>query len=302
MQKRGDTMQIHPSSLNNINYVPYSFATDFPIYDLDGSPHSPPANGNHMHYHNCLEIGFCYGGSGIFLVGNRILPFSKGDVSIIFNNQIHIANSNSFDMSYWRFVMIEPNALLSLFKNRPLEAFITGSSTLLDFPHILNSKNHSEICNLVKMIIDNLTKRNTNYKTSVIGLSLALISSLETLSLNFNRTNNLDNISEDYHQLIPALNFISSNLTSSITIGELSQKCSMSESSFRRYFKKVMGTSPMDFIYSSRIKIASQLLYNKTYSISQISLEVGYNSLSSFNRHFKKYTGTSPSNWKNRIS
>lgn len=74
---------------------------------------------------------------------------------------------------------------------------------------------------------------------------------------------------EDYQPPAPALNYISNNLTDSLKIPQLASKYSMSEASFRRFFKKTIGVPPMDFIYSSRIKIASQLLHNKNLSISQ---------------------------------
>lgn len=291
-------MQIHSNSINNIEYLPYSFPSNFPIYNWGNTLYSPPVKETYMHYHNCLEIGFCYKGSGVFLVDNQILPFSKGDVSIIFSEQIHIANSNLYDPSSWHFVMIDTKNLLSIFQNEYISQFTSLGNTPIDFPYILNSQSHPEVWQLVQMIINQLICKKVNYQTSVLGLSLALISSLEVLSLSFDKPKCNQAIHEDYHLLAPALSFISNNLTKSITLEQLSKKCNMSESSFRRYFKKVIGVSPMDFIYTSRIKIASQLLYNKKFSISQVSFEVGYNSLSSFNRHFKKYMGVSPSDWR----
>lgn len=116
-----------------------------------------------MHYHNCMEIGLCYKGSGVFFVGNQIIPFSKGDVSIIFKNQAHIAKSNSSDPSLWHFVMIDTNCLLSNISNRHIAKLRSWDQIPIDFPHILNSKEHLDIWQLSQMIINQLAKKSANY-------------------------------------------------------------------------------------------------------------------------------------------
>ena len=42
-------------------------------------------NGNksaaEMHYHSCVEIGYCVKGNGIFFINDRVVPFTQGCVT-----------------------------------------------------------------------------------------------------------------------------------------------------------------------------------------------------------------------------
>ena len=57
----------------------------------------------------------------------------------------------------------------------------------------------------------------------------------------------------------------------------------------------------MDFVYETRIMVASNLLQKQQYAIYQIAEMVGYETLSSFNRHFKKYRKIAPKDWKKSV-
>ena len=39
---------------------------------------------SYLHFHDCLEIGYCVSGKGICLVEDKQYAFKKGDVEIIF--------------------------------------------------------------------------------------------------------------------------------------------------------------------------------------------------------------------------
>ena len=75
--------------------------------------------------------------------------------------------------------------------------------------------------------------------------------------------------------------------------------CHISVTHFRRIFHDIMGTSPLDFINSTRIEKACTLLKSTEKSILSISEQVGYHSISSFNRYFIKVMGVSPRTYRN---
>ena len=61
----------------------------------------------YLHYHSSLELGVCLEGSGVFYIGSQTFSFSQGDVSIIFPNIIHIAQSAQEKGSKWRFITVD---------------------------------------------------------------------------------------------------------------------------------------------------------------------------------------------------
>jgi len=87
-----------------VDYSPYNLQEEFPVHLLER--HEQGDEIKRLHFHNCLEIGYCCEGEGIFIVDNKILTFSKGDVSVIFKNQIHIAQSEKGKLSRWKFLSL----------------------------------------------------------------------------------------------------------------------------------------------------------------------------------------------------
>ncbi len=103
------------------------------------------------------------------------------------------------------------------------------------------------------------------------------------------------------NRLAYVVEFIRSNLSSNISISELSRMACMSESNFYRVFKNELGVSPIDFINNERIKLAVSLLQDKRRSIKEIYQECGFESRSYFNRVFKSRKNMAPGDYQSRI-
>ncbi|KAF6591577.1 helix-turn-helix transcriptional regulator, partial [Paenibacillus sp. EKM208P] len=79
-----------------------------------------------------------------------------------------------------------------------------------------------------------------------------------------------------------------------ITMDFLADLCHLSTTHFRRKFHEIMGTSPLDFLNSTRIEEACKQLKSTEDSILSISEQVGFHSISSFNRCFSRLMGKPP--------
>jgi len=80
-----------------------------------------------------------------------------------------------------------------------------------------------------------------------------------------------------------------------IVISEEAAKMGISHGLLERAFRNKVGTSITYFLIRERIRKAKELLANKTLTIAEIALAVGYNDHSYFTRLFKKETGVTPS-------
>ncbi|MBU3006132.1 AraC family transcriptional regulator [Paraglaciecola arctica] len=76
---------------------------------------------------------------------------------------------------------------------------------------------------------------------------------------------------------------------------ELSAQVGMSRTSFTGEFKRLVGSSPMEYLTEWRMSLAYGDLQNTKSSILAIALDYGYQSESAFSRAFKRTIGTSPS-------
>ncbi len=85
-----------------------------------------------------------------------------------------------------------------------------------------------------------------------------------------------------------------------LRVAELAALACMSESSFMRLFKRVMGTSPIDWLRRERINQAKRRLSESNDSIKEISRQVGYSDQFFFSKDFKKCTGLTPTDFRRR--
>jgi DNA-binding response OmpR family regulator len=77
-------------------------------------------------------------------------------------------------------------------------------------------------------------------------------------------------------------------------LDDLIEDMNMSRSTLFRKLHALTDQSPTEFIRTLRLKRAASLLMQNFGNVTQVSLEVGFNSLSYFNRSFKKLYGISP--------
>jgi AraC family transcriptional regulator len=79
-----------------------------------------------------------------------------------------------------------------------------------------------------------------------------------------------------------------------ISLHDMSRVAYISTFHFNRVFHQITGLPPAKFISAMRLDEAKRLLLNTSLSITDISFEVGYNSLSTFTRRFTQRVGLGP--------
>lgn len=95
-----------------------------------------------------------------------------------------------------------------------------------------------------------------------------------------------------------AIDYINNHLTESFSIIDLAKNSAMSESTFRREFKKETGLSPVRYIIHEKIKKAGQLILFSDLSLNEISLNLGFFDTAHFCKAFKEIHKKTPSQYK----
>jgi AraC-like DNA-binding protein len=78
------------------------------------------------------------------------------------------------------------------------------------------------------------------------------------------------------------------------TVESLARTAGMSRSSFAARFKAVVGQSPLDYLTQWRMYCATRLLQRGDVALSEVSRQVGYESVAAFNRVFRRETAMTP--------
>jgi len=97
--------------------------------------------------------------------------------------------------------------------------------------------------------------------------------------------------------------FIDENLDADLSLNTISEIAFFSPFHFHRIFKIITGETLNEYVTRRRIeKAANFLIHKSSISISELSLEIGFNKNSSFTRAFKKFYGISPTEFRTRNS
>lgn len=275
----------------------YDLSYEHPVSEFKTEKHTPATGGiSLMQYHNCMELGLCYSGCGIFFVDGGMYPFSAGDVCVIMQNQIHIAQSDAENPSYWRFLNMDPMMMLRGVHLNDLQPVLDILKGFCLANPIVHQREHPELNAAIKMFFTEMERKEKNYQNMLKPLMWQIILLISRTELKA-----FDGAKQDtelIRMIAPAVHFISNNSADDIPVAFLANLCSMSVSHFRRLFKQGMGVPPTEYIFLVRIKMASILLLHEQTSVLEIANRVGYTSLSSFNRHFKRIMGHSPREWR----
>lgn len=94
---------------------------------------------------------------------------------------------------------------------------------------------------------------------------------------------------------------IQQSYTEDITLNNLAEKYSISESRLSTRLKENLGMSFSKYLASQRIQLAKELLTDDRLSVEQIAQMVGYRDYFYFIRVFKKVTGVTPSVYRRNL-
>lgn len=98
--------------------------------------------------------------------------------------------------------------------------------------------------------------------------------------------------------ILNSLIFLEQNFASALTVKQIADASSLSESYFRTVFKEVTGLTPLDYLNRIRVVKALEYMQGNGLSISDAAAKAGILDVNYFSRLFKKIIGYSPRYFK----
>ncbi len=250
-----------------------------------------------LHFHNCLELGYCYEGSGIFVIDDRIYPFQKGDASLIHVGHIHLAQSTKGTISKWRFLSLDAIQITNYLGEEDKKMVEEWQNS--NRSKILNKVTQSKAIDLIYDIIEEFVNKTDDYQSMLrLKTSELVIQTNRDEKLHMGAKSGFDE--KKFKRILPAIQMILRNYATPIQIDYLANLCHLSSAQFRRIFLSTMGVTPQSYLIAVRLHHADQLLKTTTLKIVDIAFQVGFVTLSSFNRAFLKSYNRIPKNSRNR--
>ncbi len=87
-----------------------------------------------------------------------------------------------------------------------------------------------------------------------------------------------------------------------LDVPALARLAHVSPAHFSRQFRAVFGETPHRYLQRRRLERAMELLRETERPVTEICLDVGFNSLGTFSRTFRAILGESPSAYRARFS
>ncbi len=101
-----------------------------------------------------------------------------------------------------------------------------------------------------------------------------------------------------YAEIDEIITYIGKHLDEPLPLNRLAAHVAYSPYHFARIFKERMGLPPLYYVSSLRLQRAKELLLNTNYSIRDIGLEIGQQSLGTFTTRFTERVGVTPAEFR----
>ena len=134
------------------------------------------------------------------------------------------------------------------------------------------------------------SKTHATEERTLIGeiLNLSLYATKnKAVHCNFRVKNKIDD----------AVRYLTKEYNKKITVEDLAKRFELSPSHFALMFKRITGSSVIDYLIRLRITKAKLLLQDDR-KVSEVSEEVGFSDVYYFSKMFKKLVGSTPSKYR----
>jgi AraC-like DNA-binding protein len=249
-----------------------------------------------FHYHNLLEIGYCYSGSGYIQFEHCKVSFTRGMFSVIPPNCVHRTVINQKEDCRWEYLFVDSGQFLTEIYGEDASIMKNLVAWIHYKPRIMPVSNKAFIGVLIMKILDLHREKEDLYLESSRGLLLTLLTSIAGLVPPEER--NIKEVSEGYSVIAEALNYVGENYQQKIRIADMAHVCNLSETHFRRLFIHSMRMTPLEYVNLVRVEAACRHLRSSRESIQYIADSCGFFTLASFNRNFKALMHCSPMQWR----
>lgn len=248
-----------------------------------------------LHFHNYLEIGYCYFGDGYMCFGDERKEYHEGTLSIIPSNFPHRTQGVEGVIHRWEYLFVDIGGILKKFypDNQPFRDQLLRS--IMHSPHIVTAIEAPRLTVVVKAILEENREEEVFFKDAINGYLLVLLQELARLSgKNIMEINCYE---AQLEKIRGALEYIEVHYADEIKISDLAGKCHVSESYFRKVFIQCMHVPPLEYVNLVRIQKACDLMRKSDNSLETLAWKVGFSSRSTFMRNFKKFVGETPKQW-----
>lgn len=267
-------------------------AFDFP--EVDGYP---------LNWHERLEIFVSIQGEGQFRMGDKLVPFSPGDLLIVENMKLHGlaefrgASRRAMSISFLPELVYNPGGpMCDLTLLMPFYASHARHPRKLKGAESIANCVHSAMNRLFQFYFGDSGRRDN------AGCHVHLLEMLYWISRAFPAA---EIEHEEYlrrqqrrRRLAKLFEHIQAHYAEPISVERGAEMTGMSVSRFMRFFKQTAGMTFVSYLTHVRVTAAADLLRNTDLCVGEIASTVGFPDQSYFGRVFRKQLRMTPTEFR----
>ena len=262
------------------------------------------------HWHDEVELLYVLEGNITFVIGSQTYHVKERDILIIKSGEVH----RCYDGIKYKAFVVEFAHYLDndIFKTQVL---MNPAMPDIIKPRNINNngqtpdKEINEKYNIHKELEELFLEIGWEYKNQKQSWDFIIKSAIYRIIALLDReySNKLISenkiMSQNYNEILQEVfDFIDDNYNTDIEVEDVAKMAHFSKHYFNKFFKKVTNKTLSRYINDIRLEKAKALLMGSNHRITDISFDIGFNSVKTFNRIFKEKTGYTPSEYRHMNS
>lgn len=259
--------------LNRLKYTGYLYTVS--MFDVFRKDAYSSIKNNRLD--NCLEIHYCISGEEKMRINDEVRLFSPDTIRVLppnnkTNDDVQIKTTKKSKFIVIGYITMDP--------------FVTH-------PVLIDAKNKPKIKDLFEKLLHIWDGKYEGYFFEGSSVFYLLLKELKGLmSQGFSNSGYIEK------QLSPAVRYIHEHYTEKdMDFSGLPEMCGLKNNYFHKIFQRRYNTTPSKYVTTLRMSLATDLLFDGQFSISEIAEKTGYETTTYFGRVFKKYYGIPPSKY-----
>jgi len=253
----------------------------------------------HPEQHPYCELSFIFSGENIQYIGAGQIERKAGDLLLMGPHTPHYARFQKYP---YRSVTVHflPVVLCGMGPAGDGTRLLARFTAVQDIQHRairLSSDIRARMEHLFEEMACEVAAPRIGCQLRLLALLIEALVDLVRWEHATGRSPALEPETVDWHHVEKALRFIHEHHSEDLYIEQIARAAALSVSVMQSCFRKAMGVSCVSYIRAYRISRALALLGEPNARVTEISMDVGFDTLSHFNTSFRELTGMSPTEY-----
>ncbi|WP_077212541.1 AraC family transcriptional regulator [Bacillus dakarensis] len=248
-----------------------------------------------LHWHEEIQFVFIVKGEAIFQINEERIVVREDDGLFINSGCLHMAEEKKQSDCVYICLNVSPHFVLS---QELLTTYVTPYIQATNLPYVFVDASELWGKTVVEAILKIKQLMDEKPQYFEIDISMQLMGIWKNLIFNGFQPEYVQTELLKSQRMKQMLNWIHSHYAEKIMLEDIARAGGLSRSECCRYFKRILKTTPLNYVMDYRIQKSLVLLQQAESNVTEVAYSVGFNSTSYFIEKFRKSMNMTPFAYK----